>query len=333
MKLSYKLSAAVFCMTVGVAAAAALPNWTTGMIAGACLLALGAVLLGSAVRQGAQCVREAGNARQEQQNKLLADLQRLLEQLDTDIKACQREIQQASEQSEEALMAEMKQLKKQLSEAVSEMEKTISEKAATAETQRTRQLEQLCELDKTVEETADSLYDRQKNRLAEVKKAVEQLNSDMADKLDELNDSMTEKLDTLADDRQNQFDELGEKIEEQAGDVKAAAETGLENARGEIISLRGDLNDLKKAADNTMNAFKTSSDELGQKLEMFPAKAEESMKRVTDEVQDQLKGLEECLKKENAENRASTERIMEMYASVTEQDAKVLSSLGIKGAK
>ena len=82
-----------------------------------------------------------------------------------------------------------------------------------------------------------------------------------------------------------------------------------------------------------MSAFKVSAKELEKGLEMFNQRTEITLNNADKAAQTQLQALQTFLKEENRENRDSTERIMKIYADLSEQDTRLLSALEPKGGK
>ena len=324
MKLTYKLAAAVFCMAAGMSAAAALPG-TTGLIAGMVLIFLSTLVLASGAAQGAQCFREMRREEQEQLLQKLAEMQEAAKQLDADLNRYRKEAQTAHAQTGEAQCRLMDKLE-QLAETVDTLEKTARSGAAYAERQGEEQKEQLVQLEEAVAAAAEQLSTDQKNGLKDVRNGIDGLKDKVQDVLDDLNENMEKLPDTLQDQSDSQMEELEKLLEDVVG-------TGLKEMETQVDGLRRDQVEQLRQTAAAVETFRAAASALGDDLESFHAKPETTLDDANKAAQAQLQALQTFLKKENESNRSSTEHIMQTYAALTEQDLRLLSSLGIKDGK
>lgn len=318
MKLTYKLSAAFFCAAAGMIVAAALPNWTAGLVVGIALMAIGAVLMATSMQQGVQSVKDMRKAEQEQMVELLSGIQESLNQLHDDLCANQKEAQ-ANRTQNAADAAKLQDQLSQLSETAQEVEKLTASITVHMEKHSAQQNEQLKQLEETIVEAKECLHDRQKSVQKDLVKSLDDLKDAVSDKADTLNDTVTDGLRDLTDKLEDLFEDV--------------AKAGLEDVQKEVGNLNTDITSQFQKLSDAMETFRETSEALSIKLENFHKNAEATLGGANAAAQKQLDELEAFLKEENEKNQSSTERIMKIYASLTEQDAKLLQSLGIKGSK
>lgn len=328
MKLSYKVAAAFFCSAAGVSVATALPNLTAALAVGIALLLIGTILAAVSIRQAAQCFREMCREEQEQLKQNLAVLQESIKQLDTRLTTSTERLyssQKSGQQDIREGMDEMISGLKQLSGIENEVKKIVEAGVVSAQQYDAGNKARLEQLGETITMNTERLRSSQKNDLKWVRESID----DVASKVDDLNDTLENKLDELADRVDDQTEQL-EQLNARTGNIQ---EQGLEEVKAEVGSMREKLEAQLDRTDAAVSAFRTSAEELGKGLELFHQKTEAALNSADKAAQTQLQALQTFLKEENRENRDSTERIMQTYAYLSEQDTRLLSALEPKGGK
>ena len=126
------------------------------------------------------------------------------------------------------------------------------------------------------------------------------------------------------------YPEWMEQLNERTGNIQ---KQGIEDVKAEVGRMREELEAQLGRTDAAVSAFKVSAKELDTGLEMFNQRTEITLNNADKAAQTQLQALQTFLKEENRENRDSTERIMKIYADLSEQDTRLLSALEPKGGK
>ena len=222
-------------------------------------------------------------------------------------------------------MDEMTAALKQLSEIEDEVKKIAESGVDAAQRYDAGNRARLEQLGETITGSAERLRNSQKSSLNEVREGIDEVIS----RVDELSNDLENKLDDLADGVDDQTEQL-EQLNERTGNIQ---EQGIEDVKAEVGRMREELEAQLGRTDAAVSAFKVSAKELEKGLEMFNQRTEITLNNADKAAQTQLQALQTFLKEENRENRDSTERIMKIYADLSEQDTRLLSALEPKGGK
>ena len=328
MKLTYKLAAALFCIAAGMSVAAALPNRAEALAAGIALLFIGTVLAAAGARQAAECFRKMRREEQEKRMQSLAEILKAVNRLDASLAKTTERLcgsQKAGLTSVRDGIDEVTAGLVRLSETANETRKIEESAADAAERYDARQNARLEQLSKTVVESMERLRDNEKAGLTSVRDGIDEV----ALKVDELGNNVGSGLDELPD----RMDDQAELLEKLADLAEKLAGPGMEEMKEAVSSLREELSAQLGRMDAAADVFKTSTKELDDGLKEFNRKSETTLNNAEKAAQAQLQALQKFLEEENEKNRSSSEHIMQTYASLAEQDTKLLSSLGLEGNK
>ena len=217
-------------------------------------------------------------------------------------------------------------LKDKVQDVLDDLNENMEKLSDTLQEQSGEQKEQLMQLEEAVAAAAEQLSTDQKNGLKDVRNGIDGLKDKVQDVLDDLNENMEKLPDTLQDQSDSQMEELEKLLEDVVG-------TGLKEMETQVDGLRRDQVEQLRQTAAAVETFRAAASALGDDLESFHAKTETTLDDANKAAQAQLQALQTFLKKENESNRSSTEHIMQTYAALTEQDLRLLSSLGIKDGK